>query len=311
MVGDSATLALPTSCGRIESSALLYELQIFEVAVCIDGGPFPMTSSTPDLSVYPAGVARLENEHLVVVSIEGLTDELKDCIRASLVGICRGPAAADGVPGWNYESTVRELHTRLKNKSRNIQVGMIGELLTHVLSFAVFPHLSQTSVYFNKEERAHKKGFDLTFMEDTLSQIWYCEVKSGELGKLSVADKSAQLLKAAAADLIGKLTITERASLWDTAINDAMLVLRDADLSRVKELLSGDSTAASEGNDWERHAILTAGVFDTGRATADEIRAAIGNLARFDDRYASEIWLVIQKNTYTAVIEFLEAEATK
>lgn len=258
----------------------------------------------------PTGLARATDGQLIVITIDRLSEELVEHIRGCLVAVCRGPAAADGVPGWDYKSTVRELNTRLRSKSRDIQVGMIGELLTHVLAPLIIPHLSQASVYFNKEERLHKKGFDMTFLEDATSRLWYCEVKSGEIGTLNVAKKSVQLLKAAANDLIEKLTNTERASLWDAAINDAMLVLHDPTLKKAKQLLSTDSDDAQRGADWERHAILTAGVFDHARADIQAVRSALGQLTQLNAGFATEVWLVIQKSTYQAVLDLFTTEAT-
>ncbi|MGP5033199.1 hypothetical protein ACTXJG_17520, partial [Glutamicibacter arilaitensis] len=256
------------------------------------------------------GVAHHVDDQLVVVMIDGLSDELCQSIRDHLVSICRGPAAADGVPGWDYKSTVRELHTRLDSKPRNLRVGMIGELLTHLLSPIVVPRLVQASVYFNKEERLHKKGFDLTYLEDDSSCLWYCEVKSGEvLAGTSVATKAVQLLRNASSDLIEKLTTTKRASLWDAAINDAMLVLTNPELGKAKHLLSADSVEAANGANWKRHAILTAGVFDSGRAGTDEIRAALAGTQQLNTGFTKEVWLVIQKSTYQAVLDFFSAEA--
>lgn len=276
--------------------------------------PAEPSDATPTVAL-PAGVSIEIRDQIRVVVIELLGNELKQHIRNYLIAVCRGSAAAEGVPAWDYRSTVKALNTRVQGKDRNGRVGMVGELLTHVLAPLLLPHLSQAAVFFNKEDRSVKKGFDLTFLEEGASRVWYAEVKSGEpSGAETPAAKAATLLKTAAADLIGKLTGNYRDSLWDAAINDAMLTLRDPQVTSAKQLLSKDSTNAADSSTWDKHAILTAGVFsDVAQAKIDV--AAIGTSLTLTDKldagFHEELWIVIQKSTFDAVVDFVATEAAE
>lgn len=277
--------------------------------MAVPAGP---SGATADVAL-PAGVSVETQNQLRVVVIEQLSDELKTHIRDYLIAVCRGAVAAEGVPSWNYESTIRELNTRVQGKDRNGRVGMVGELLTHVLAPLLLPHLAQAAVFFNKEDRSVKKGFDLTFLEDGTSRVWYAEVKSGEPGASETpAGKAVDLLKTAAADLIGKLTSTDRASIWDSAIYDATATLRDPQIITAKQLLSKDSTSATDSAAWDKHAILTAGVFaDIAQAKVNiaAIGASLTLANKLDAGFHEELWIIIQKSTFDAVVNFIAAEA--
>ncbi|MGO1435847.1 MAG: hypothetical protein ACTHV4_09690 [Canibacter sp.] len=168
-------------------------------------------------------------------------------------------------------------------------------------------------MFFNKEERSLKKGFDLTFLEEGTSRIWYAEVKSGEPSSDETpAAKAADLLNAAARDLIGKLTSSDRASLWDSAIVDATLTLQDPSVTSAKHLLSKDSTDASFSVGWDKRGVLTAGVFsDVMQSKVDvaAIGASLGLTDKLDAGFRQECWIVIQKSTFDAVVEFISSEA--
>lgn len=108
-----------------------------------------------------AGVFTETNDQLHVVVIDQLSDELKQHIRDYLIAVCRGAVAAEGVPSWNYDCTVKELNSRVQGKDRNGRVGMVGELLTHMLAPVLVPHLTQAPCSSIKKNAVSRRALTL------------------------------------------------------------------------------------------------------------------------------------------------------
>lgn len=271
------------------------------------------TPATESHKTLIAGVTAELSEHLQLVIINELSNDLKEHIRKFLVDVCRGPSMASMVPGWDYPGTIKELNKRISKKDRNGRIGMVGELLTHVLAPFLLPDLRQTSVYFNKEDRSVKKGFDLTFYEESRSRIWYAEVKSGEPAETeSPIYKASSLLKKASRDLIEMLTAENRRSLWDSAIIDVSLTLGQDHVPKLSEILNDDADETETNSDWDKHVILTANVFSDVQKqamTTSDISEILDPATQLNDRFREEIWLVFHKSTFEAVIGFIEDEA--
>lgn len=248
--------------------------------------------------------------HLVVV--HDLSDELKDHISAHLTAICHGKALSDEDPAYySLKRTLTEFLARIETKPWETQLGMLGELLTHVLAPIRFPEVTLSSVYFNKEERNVKKGFDLTFARSDWSEVWYCEVKSGELQHGTPEEKIRALLGTAVRDLREKLSDAERRSLWDSAVDDATKVLASAEARSVRDLLRADWVSAEEGRDWDKFGLVSAVLFHpvatSQVAPADlEVRLATVDRAGFFTRLEM---LALQKSTAMKVLDFIRAKA--
>jgi len=261
----------------------------------------------------PDGVTLQTHAHCQIVIIENLSAELKEHIREFITAVCHGSAIVETVPLWNYLNTMKELNARLQAKDRNGRVGMIGELLTHIFAPYLLPHLVSSAIYFNKEERNVKKGFDLTFFDEAKGDVWYAEVKSGSPSQGEMAtSKAVGLLKKAASDLIEKLTSTDRMSLWNSAIFDASVALKDPALTSVKHILSNHASLAAEGKTWDFHAILTAGVFAhsvDNRISIDSVTKKIDFTSKLEPKFVDEILITIQKSTFEAVVDFIANEA--
>src|SRR5690554_1107215 len=113
-----------------------------------------------------------------VVVVERLSEELQELIRARLSAVCHGAVrAAEDEEFYSYSRTVAEFLRRFDPKPKKIKTGMVGELLVHIFAGMTFPSLASGAVFFNKEERSMKKGFDLTFHDDSRQELWYAEVK--------------------------------------------------------------------------------------------------------------------------------------
>lgn len=212
---------------------------------------------------------------------------------------------------YSFKQTVREFLARYRTKPDTTKVGMIGELLTHVLASQLFPELQNVSLYFNKEERSIKKGFDLTFYESAHSRIWYAEVKSGARGQISATAKSKQLVALASSDISEKLGRADRRSLWDAAINDAQITLVGDDMASVKALLRKDITRLITGTVIDQHVLLASSLFhplDEDLVEGSPIGTVRGELESNGTFKRAKV-IAIQKSTFTKLVDFFEEEA--
>lgn len=248
--------------------------------------------------------------HLVIV--RELSDELKSHISAHLAAICHGRATSDEDPAYySFGKTLDEFLARIDTKPWETQLGMLGEFLTHVLAPSRFPDVILSSVYFNKEERNVKKGFDLTFARADWSRVWYSEVKAGELHNGTATDKIRALIGTAVHDLREKLSDPSRRSLWDSAVDDAAKVLASPNARSVRDLLRADWMAANDGHDWEKYGLVCAVLFHpiaTSEVNPAELEARLETVdgAGF---FAGLEMLAVQKSTALKVLEFLREKA--
>ncbi len=256
------------------------------------------------------GVVVVGDAATSVVVVTDLTDDLKGYIRDHLSHLCYGASFVEGSPDYySFTRTVREFLERFDKKPDTTKVGMIGELLTHLLAPEVYTDLSTASLFFNKEERSIKKGFDLTFYSDDEAGVWYAEVKSGHVQAGHPAEKVIDLLRTAASDLRDKLTSPTRRSLWDAAQIDALAVL-GAESSSVRKILQQDEQAAVDGTTWKRLGVLVATVFhpiSTAMIEHPDILLRLGT-DPFDSSFDGLRLVAIQKSTLDKVVAFLREE---
>lgn len=198
------------------------------------------------------------NRTATVVIVE-FSDELKRSLRDRFAAFCYGAAkASEDDEYYSFARTVKVFVTNFDTKGETTQVGMIGELLVHLLHPSTHADLLAAAIYFNKEERNVKKGFDLSFLDTSPDSVWYGEVKTGQVSVNQHAEsKSHELLMLAARDLHNKLTTPQR-SRWDSAIIDADLTLASAESSTVKKLLRTDALELEKGSPITRRAFLGA-----------------------------------------------------
>lgn len=258
------------------------------------------------------GINVVSTGDAAVLILEDVSDELKELLRNRLAAFCYGAAeVAPDADYYSFEATVTEFMLRYDKKAPTTKVGMIGELVVHVLVEGAHPTLSSSAVYFNKEERSIKKGFDLTFHEASKQSLWYGEVKSGEVVDGQSADeKSEALLKIAAADIAGKLNGDVRRSRWDTAIIDAGLTLGASEATTVKALLRSDSKQIVKGNKITTNVLLAAVVLhELDHCVVTEVPtvAAVKTIMK-SGRFDATRALVIQQAALETIVSFLRTE---
>lgn len=247
--------------------------------------------------------------------IDDLTAELKDVLREQLSFICHGISNASSKKDlYSYKRTLTEFLLRYESKTENIKIGMIGELLAHVLISEYFGdkyHIA--SPYFNLEERSIKKGFDVVLASKFDYSIFITEVKAGELHKNKDASSTTvDLLNTAKLDLRKRLN-KENHSLWLNAINGAKIAFDNNNniknaivdiLEKYDGISPSDSDAGSEIN-----VCLISALF--APLTDRIVFSKVGDKYKAindESLFKSIFVLSLQKGTYQKIHEFLKKE---
>ncbi|MBN8207091.1 hypothetical protein JF550_14155 [Microbacterium esteraromaticum] len=249
-----------------------------------------------------------------LVIVRDISDEFRSHIRERLAAYCYGATVvSEDASFYSFEKTVAEFMRRYDPKPHATKIGMAGELVVHVLMPLLHEELISSAVYFNKEERSIKKGFDLTFLGADDSEIWYGEVKSGEVTAGDSADeKAAALIDIAASSLVSMLSDRELLSRWDAALIDTRLTLDGGYARSARNLLRSDSETVRSGGHVVKRALLAGAVMhELGHcvvtsAGVEEIVAAVEASGEF---VKSRV-LVIQQSALEAVIEHLRELAS-
>lgn len=255
------------------------------------------------------GIRLHEAGSTALVVVESVSDKFKMHLRERLAAFCYGAVeAAEDTTYYSFEKTVKEFLDRYEKKPDSTKIGMAGELIVHVLMPHTHPELSSSAVFFNKEERSIKKGFDLTFHAADGQSIWYGEVKSGEVNERQTADeKSASLLKLAARDLSAMLGPGAERSRWDSAMIDAGLTLESAQAKTAKALLRSDVSFATAGDGYTKNVVLASAVMhalDHCQVSDAELHSTVAGL-NIDARFSSMCVLVVQQEEIESIISFL------
>lgn len=142
------------------------------------------------------GVVTIDDASILV--LEEVTQEIKHTLDTRLVEYCYGRVKAAEDPDYNsLETTLDEFFKLYDTKPEKTQLGIAGELIVlHLLVPHGHEKLVSAAQYLNKEERAIKKGFDLTFYDDHDGGLWCGEVEGGKVSDSQTADSKAS-------DLIG------------------------------------------------------------------------------------------------------------
>lgn len=261
------------------------------------------------------GVRFLRKKSHAICHIDFFSDGFKNLIRNQLSSVCHGPSKASWKrKAYSYKRTLKGFLDRYESKSDDIKIGMIGELLTHLLILEYFPELNAVSPYFNMEEKSVTKGFDIILFSIENNEIWITEVKSGELNKNKNANQTNSiLLGRAKRDLKGRLSENET-TLWENAINGALVALEDKRDTKeaVLEILGdiGDEVEENKAISTDKNVILVTSLFAN---LSDQIEER--GIKRYSDTVKKQkifkelVVFSIQKNTYERVVDFLREEA--
>ncbi|MCD7102071.1 hypothetical protein [Pseudoclavibacter sp. 13-3] len=260
------------------------------------------------------GLSLQSDGNTALVVIESISDTFKEHLQKRLAAFCYGAqTAAEDSSYYSFENTIREFLDRYEKKPESTKIGMAGELIVHVLMPHTHARLSSTAVFFNKEERSIKKGFDLTFHGVDGNALWYGEVKSGRVNESQTADeKSADLLKKAASDIADKLGPGAERSRWDSAIIDAGITLQSPQAATAKALLRSDVSSAVAGSDFEKNVVLASTVIhalDHCQLSSEKLIETVRGLKK-SSKFSSMCVLSVQQEEIESVISFLREVVT-
>lgn len=260
------------------------------------------------------GVTIHKNNEYCVFYVEDFSDEMKNAIRGNLSAICHGEAdSLSRVSLYNYKNTLSELIKRYENKNKEKQIGLIGELIVHVLIRTELLDFSIDSPYFNLEERSVKKGFDIVLDKPANGTLWIAEVKSGEIHQNKTSTQTiVELINTAKNDLRTRLSDNsdnKKTQLWLNAIHGAKLALEH--IPDKKQAIVSILEENSEGSNSSNINVILVGSlfhdiidkFDSNKAL--EKKKKIDKESIFNDVFV----IAIQKHTYEAIYDFLKNES--
>lgn len=246
-----------------------------------------------------------------ILVLDKVTQEIKDTLIARLVEYCYGRVkAAEDPEYYSFELTINEFFKLYDTKSEKTKLGIAGELIVHLLVPQGHEELISAALYLNKEERAIKKGFDLTFYDDHDGSLWYGEVKAGRVSGAQTADsKVRELIGVAERSLHEMFTSDVRKKRWDAAVLDADATLQSAQALTVKKLLRADFKTVHGGEAVKVRALLCGVVMRD--LLLDQIDSKTGealiNSVMGRDRFANLRLLLIQQSDLEDLIDVLRA----
>lgn len=261
------------------------------------------------------GITYQKTNKYSIFWIENFSEDIKGAIREQLALICHGIDNVNtGRRTYNYKNTVKEFLKRYETKPVNIKIGMLGELLVHLIFQNYFDEYKSVTPYFNMEERSIKKGYDAVLTEIDSPILWIIEVKSGELHLNKTSNQTiADLIGTAKNDLDVRLN-QDNVSLWMEAVNGAKISFDSNDVMKgaVVDILLDWSDDATDGvyTSEDKNVILSGVLFSdlSDSITAQNLQYkqnCIESAGEFSQVYV----LGIQKETYEKVYQFLREEA--
>lgn len=246
--------------------------------------------------------------------INFLSDELKESIRKHLSSICHGADQAASVRVmYNYQSTLATFLERYNSKPELTKIGMIGELLSHVLIIEMLPNYEPVSPFFNLEEKSIKKGFDVLLFSNTDDELWITEVKSGHLHKdKNSSETTKDLLNTAKGDLKKRLNENEL-NHWQNAIHAARIAIgQNKDYKKVVlDLLldEGDLTCQKMATSADNNVFLISNLFEESSEQINEtVVSSFQKNLEGKGTFKKSMVLSIKKPTYTAIADFFAKE---
>ncbi|WP_107942632.1 DUF1837 domain-containing protein [Metasolibacillus fluoroglycofenilyticus] len=263
------------------------------------------------------GVRLTNKSTYVICYVDDFSEDLKELIRSQLAPICHGASKASKKrKTYNYTNTVKSFLERYEKKAATTKIGMIGELLTHILIIQFLTDYNTVSPFFNMEERSIKKGFDIVMYHKNKNELWITEVKSGELHEGKDSDETNKtLLGKAKVDLKNRLNENE-STLWENAINGATIALenirdkKEAVIAILDDI--ADEISEQKAVSTDKNVILVTSLFSTLKEEIQEhVISSFYTTTKSEKIFKNLFVFSIQKNTYDKVYQFLREEAEK
>lgn len=257
--------------------------------------------------IEDVSVSRSKNCYVCIV--HNLSDELKEIIRANLASICHGPARVSEVPEvFNYKNTLKEFFEVFDASQEPTQVGMMGELLAHLLIGKKIKKLKPLSLYLNQEERSIKKGFDILYGES--NKLWVAEIKSGKKGSLTEVQKHRCLIKDAKSDLNSRLN-EDIIARWRGALAGLdILRKKKSEKKKLQDILQKKYLDATKGKSQSTNVsvILVSVLFDGAKTVKPKDITTVISSIEAEKIFKELIAFLIQKKTLKKLEEFLRGQ---
>lgn len=261
------------------------------------------------------GVSFKQVDQYALCCIENLSDELKAALRENLTRICHGADQASRDRAiFKYPATLRAFWDRYSSKPWKTKIGMLGELLSHVIILKLFPDFDVVSPFFNMEEKSIRKGFDLLLYESSKSNVWITEVKSGGLGEGKTPCAATRALLAKARDDLKGRLAEQELNHWQNAINAARNSIHaKADYREsVLEILEleGDMAEGSVATASDNNVFLISALFsDVSQRVAEKTISKFTTDLVDKSIFKSVLVLSLHKGTLERLEDFLRMES--
>jgi len=261
------------------------------------------------------GVIFKKIDKYALCCIENFSDELKAALKENLTRICHGADQASRDRAiFKYPATLRAFWERYSSKPSNTQVGMLGELLSHVVILKLFPNFNVVSPFFNMEEKSIRKGFDLLLYESSENSVWITEVKSGGIGKDMTPCTASRALLAKARDDLKERLAEQELNHWQNAINAARNSIHTkADFREsVLEILEleGDMAVGNSATPSDNNVFLISVLFgNTSPHVAEKTISKFTSELVSDSLFKTVLVLSIHKGTLKKLEDFLREES--
>lgn len=261
------------------------------------------------------GVSFKQVDQYALCCIEYLSDELKGTLRENLTRICHGVDQASRDRAiFKYPATLRAFWDRYSSKPWKTKMGMLGELLSHVVILKLFPDFDVVSPFFNMEEKSIRKGFDLLLYECSKNNVWITEVKSGGLGVDKTPCAATQALLAKARDDLKGRLAEQELNHWQNAINAARNSIhakadyREAVLEILE--LEGDMTEENAATASDNNVFLISVLFsDVSQRVAEKTISKFTSDLVSKSVFKTVLVLSLHKGTLERLEDFLRMEA--
>ena len=105
-----------------------------------------------DLIDFSEEISIIEDGNITLCFINDFSDKLKNHIKQFLTIVCYGPHinTPEIICEYPFEKTIKSFKERYDSKTPEMQKGMLGELLAHILINNYIEKLKVFSPYFNK-----------------------------------------------------------------------------------------------------------------------------------------------------------------
>ncbi|KGK23292.1 SAVED domain-containing protein [Pseudomonas plecoglossicida] len=260
------------------------------------------------------GVIFKQTGQYAVCCVENFSDELKTTIRDNLTRICHGAdLASRSSIMFKYAATLKSFWDRYSTKDDKTRIGMLGELLAHVIILKKLDSFDVISPFFNMEEKHIRKGFDLVLYESASNEVWITEVKSGGAGTRTSCAATSALLAKARDDLKGRLAEAET-NHWHNAINAAQKSISESKGYKESVLeilgLEGDNAYLNTAVASDNNVVLVSALFnDATRKVEEKTVEHFTNKLIANPIFKTVLVLSLQKGTLQKLEDFLRTEA--